>query len=85
MKTTDEAKEELILITRNFTSLSLAKGKSGNISVRVPKGILITPSSIAYEKLKPNDLVLISLNGDLLSEKKNQHQSIMYPRLDHKT
>ena len=38
-------------------------GTWGNISVRVKEGILITPSRMQYEDIKPADLVVISYEG----------------------
>ena len=35
------------------------QGTSGNISVRVKGGFLLTPSGIAYDEMKPGDIVLM--------------------------
>lgn len=40
-------------------------GTSGNISLRVPEGVLITPSSMAYEELQPGDICLVGLDGEV--------------------
>ena len=40
----------------------LNQGKAGNISVRWNGGLLITPSGIAYDKLKPEDIVFVDKN-----------------------
>ena len=40
----------------------LNQGKAGNISVRWDGGLLITPSGIAYDKLKPEDIVFVDKN-----------------------
>ena len=42
----------------------LNQGTSGNISIRTDEGILITPSSRAYESMKPEDLALLTNSGD---------------------
>ena len=39
------------------------QGKSGNLSARFGDGMLITPSGVAYDKLKPMDIVLMALDG----------------------
>lgn len=44
--------------------LGINQGKSGNIGVRVPGGTLVTPTGIAYEKLVPDDLVLVDAEGN---------------------
>lgn len=40
------------------------QGKAGNISARFGEGMLITPSGMAYDVLKPMDMVLLSLDGE---------------------
>ena len=44
----------------------MIKGTSGNVSVRVDEGILITPSSVPYEELVPESICLVSLDGEVL-------------------
>lgn len=39
------------------------QGTSGNISVRVDEGFLITPSAVAYEAMQPDDIVLMDFAG----------------------
>jgi len=39
------------------------QGVSGNISLRTTKGMLITPSGMEYEKMHPDMLVLMPLDG----------------------
>ena len=43
--------------------LGLSQGTSGNISVRVDGGFLVTPSGIPAEDLAPDDLVAMDFNG----------------------
>lgn len=38
-------------------------GRSGNLSVRVEAGFLVTPSGAAYETLHPDDLVFLIADG----------------------
>jgi L-fuculose-phosphate aldolase len=40
------------------------QGMSGNISVRGGKGCLVTPSGVAYDALKPTDIVEMDLRGN---------------------
>jgi L-fuculose-phosphate aldolase len=40
------------------------QGSAGNISVRYQEGFLITPSGMAYERLKPEHIVLVDLQGN---------------------
>jgi L-fuculose-phosphate aldolase len=38
-------------------------GKSGNVSVRTETGFLITPTGLAYESMRPEDIVAVTLGG----------------------
>ena len=40
------------------------QGNAGNISVRVDEGFLITPSGIPYDRLDPDDIVLVDPDGE---------------------
>ncbi|MBL4786444.1 MAG: class II aldolase/adducin family protein [Cohaesibacteraceae bacterium] len=42
----------------------LNQGTSGNISVRQGANMLITPSALAYELMKPEDIVLMPINDN---------------------
>jgi len=43
-----------------MVALGLVTGTSGNATVRTPEGdVLITPSSLDYEVLEPEDVVLV--------------------------
>ena len=42
------------------------QGTSGNLSLRIPGGMLITPSSLPYEQMEPCDLVALGLSGQPL-------------------
>lgn len=39
------------------------QGRSGNASVRLPDGLLITPSGIAYDRMRPEDIVFLDRDG----------------------
>jgi len=43
----------------------LSPGRSGNVSCRWPGGMLVTPSGMAYEELKPADIVFVADDGSL--------------------
>jgi len=49
------------MLQRGFT-----EGTSGNVSMRVDDGALITPSSFPYMDIKPEDIVLMDLEGNVL-------------------
>lgn len=43
--------------------LGVNQGTSGNISIRHEDGLLITPTSIAYDALEPEDIVYLRADG----------------------
>jgi L-fuculose-phosphate aldolase len=47
-------------LTMNATGLNI--GTAGNISVRVPGGFLVTPTGMAYEDLKPEQIVAMDFD-----------------------
>ncbi|MFD8572768.1 class II aldolase/adducin family protein [Streptomyces sp. NPDC057694] len=63
-----QAWEELVATARRTVSDGLVVGTSGNASVRVGDGgdddlILVTPSGVPYDRLGPDDLVAVGLDG----------------------
>ncbi|MBL3571475.1 class II aldolase [Rhodovulum sulfidophilum] len=53
----------IVAACRSMNAVGLNQGSSGNISVRHGAGILITPSSIAYDVLAPEDIVFMEMDG----------------------
>ena len=50
-----------------MSNMGLSPGRAGNVSARFGKGMLITPSGLAYDETSPDDIVYMELNGDLPS------------------
>lgn len=48
---------------RSMNAVGLNQGKSGNASARFGEGMLITPSGVAYDAMKPLDVVWLDLGG----------------------
>ena len=66
---TDQAlREHLVAVARRMNASGLNQGTSGNLSVRCPGGLLITPSSLPYEHMGPSDLVAINWQGQPLQD-----------------
>ena len=53
----------LIAAALKMNDLGLNQGKSGNLSLRVPGGLLITPSGMDYDRLTPADIVYMDSRG----------------------
>ena len=55
-----ELREEVARVAKALIRTGLVTGTSGNVSVRTPEGdVLVTPSGVDYEKLRPDDVVLV--------------------------
>lgn len=56
-------RRDLIETARKMNALGINQGRSGNLSARIRKGLLITPSGVAYEALQPADIVEMAGDG----------------------
>lgn len=54
----------IIEVCRAMNASGLNQGTSGNVSVRHGDGFLITPSGVPYDALLPDDIVVMSLEGE---------------------
>ena len=62
-----EFREKLVRVARKCIQYKLMAGTSGNLSVRIDRGkVLITPSGFEKTALKPEDLLLMDLDGNIL-------------------
>ncbi len=61
-----DLREQLVDCARRMQASGINQGTSGNLSVRISGGMLITPSSLAYELMQPEDLVALDLKGQPL-------------------
>ena len=55
--------EELVATARRTVSDGLVVGTSGNVSVRVGDTVLVTPSGVPYDRLAPDDVTGVDLDG----------------------
>jgi len=62
---TQRLREQLVSTARRMSELGLTPGMSGNVSVRTPRGLLVTPSGMPYADLTPDDCVEIGLDGNV--------------------
>lgn len=83
-----EMKQAIINACLDLEGKGYLVGTYGNISVRVPGGLIITPSRINYSALTPEDMVTVSDNGQILegirlpSSELEVHRSIYLCRPD---
>ncbi|HKK15723.1 MAG TPA: class II aldolase/adducin family protein [Gammaproteobacteria bacterium] len=84
----DNLRNDIIRIARQFNSTGLSFGRSGNISARTRQGFLITPSAVDYETLNANDLSELDHDGEVIagdqipSSEWQLHQAIFRQRGD---
>ncbi|MFF7487832.1 class II aldolase/adducin family protein [Streptomyces luteogriseus] len=55
--------EDLVATARRTVSDGLVVGTSGNVSVRVADTVLVTPSGVPYDRLAPDDVTGVDLDG----------------------
>ena len=69
MKLIDELKLEIVDKSLQAFRAGLFAGTSGNMSTYIPeeKVMLITPTSVRYEIMRPNQIVEMRLDGTILS------------------
>ncbi|MEJ2482842.1 MAG: GNAT family N-acetyltransferase [Gemmatimonadota bacterium] len=58
-------RRSLVEAAMEVKSSGMSPGNSGNLSIRVPGGFLITPSGVPFETLGPSDTVLLGPTGEI--------------------
>lgn len=62
-KSDRDKRQSIIDACRSMNSLGINQGTSGNISLRHDDGLLITPTSVPYEAMQPEQIVFMRLDG----------------------
>jgi L-fuculose-phosphate aldolase len=70
-------REEVCAYGREMLDANLTIHTSGNVSRRVEEGMLITPSNMPYHDIRPEDVLLMDLDGRVLEGDRN-------PSVEHK-
>ena len=70
--TSDESQQRQSIIDacRRMNALGINQGTSGNISLRHQGGMLITPTSVAYEEMRPEQIVFMKFDGSFAAGQK---------------
>ena len=58
-----ELRQQMVAVARRMNASGINQGTSGNLSARLTDGLLITPSSMPYELMEPEDLVVMDFEG----------------------
>ena len=80
-------REAVVQTCRDMSRLGVAKGTSGNVGVRHGEGFLISPTGIAYDQMRPEQVVQVfwdgSFDGETLpSSEWRFHRDILANRPD---
>ncbi len=54
-----EQRRDIVMACQDMNRRGINQGTSGNISIRVKEGFLLTPSGMAYDEMKAGDIVLM--------------------------
>ncbi|MCX4449875.1 class II aldolase/adducin family protein [Streptomyces sp. NPDC087866] len=60
----DRGWEAVVATARRTAAEGLVVGTSGNVSVRIGDTVLVTPSGVPYERLRPEDLTGVDPEGN---------------------
>lgn len=84
--TETELRERMVETCRKMNATGINQGTSGNLSARCGEGFLITPSSLPYEDMGPEDLVEMDFEGTysgrIPSSEWRFHRDILQSRTD---
>lgn len=68
--------DALIAAARHLAARGLSPGSSGNLSVRTPDGILLTPTGSSLSRVTVDDLALVGLDGSVLAGRPSKERSL---------
>jgi len=76
VKFVEDAPAAVLAAAKDMLHRGLVEGTAGNISARQEDGtVVITPSSVSYEEMALDDLVVIDLDGEAVSAKEGRSAS----------
>ena len=80
-------REQLLKTSQKLVDTGLNKGTSGNASIKIGNGFLVTPSGMAVEEMSPDNMVYMQLDGSFEQSKKPSsewrfHRDILASRID---
>src|SRR5258708_4520270 len=65
-----EKRQSIVDACLRMNALGINQGTSGNISLRHDAGLLITPTSVPYELMQPEQIVFMGLDGSFDSSQR---------------
>ena len=81
----ERLRKDLVATARKAATLGLNPGTSGNFSVRIEDGFLLTPSAVPYDAMRPKDVVEMAADGEprgpgVPSTERHLHAAILAAR-----
>ncbi|MFX1477427.1 MAG: NAD(P)-dependent oxidoreductase [Promethearchaeota archaeon] len=71
----NQLKVDIVNLCQNLLKEKHVIGSAGNVSLRIKNGddefVLITPSNVNYSDMKPNDILIIDMEGKVLEGNRN--------------
>ncbi|WP_448955236.1 class II aldolase/adducin family protein [Labrys neptuniae] len=86
MTDTAELRRQMVETCRKMNSSGINQGTAGNLSVRTGERFLITPSSLPYDTMNPEDIVEMDYDGTYVGRRPSSewrfHRDILRARQD---
>lgn len=83
---TGTLRREMVATCRRMNESGINQGTAGNLSVRHGEGFLITPSSLPYDRMVPDDIVEMDFDGTYVGRRPSSewrfHRDILRERRD---
>jgi ribulose-5-phosphate 4-epimerase/fuculose-1-phosphate aldolase len=73
-----EIRERIAMHGKSIFDRGLTAGSSGNISVRLPDGMLITPTNSCLGRLDPDAITKLNSNGDRIAGDKPSKEAFLH-------
>jgi ribulose-5-phosphate 4-epimerase/fuculose-1-phosphate aldolase len=73
-----EIRERIAMHGKSIFDRGLTAGSSGNISVRLPDGMLITPTNSCLGRLDPDAITKLNSNGDRVAGDKPSKEAFLH-------
>jgi L-fuculose-phosphate aldolase len=79
-------RQAMVDTCRKMNATGINQGTAGNLSLRVSSGFLITPSSLPYDSMQPQDIVEMAFDGTYAGRRPSSewrfHRDILKARAD---
>lgn len=73
-----ELREQIAMHGRSLFDRGYTSGSSGNISVRLPDGILVTPTNSCLGRLDPDSIAKLKWDGSQISGDKPSKEAVLH-------